>query len=151
MLSGVAEIEAARIVRVPLFNDRRELTGPFDIIGDVHGCRSELEALLGRLGWTIVRDEDGRAVDAVHPDGRTAVFVGDLIDRGPDTAGVLRLVMGMSAAGRAWWSAATTRPNSSGPSTGATSPPATAWPGPWLSWPQSRRSSATRCTAGAAT
>lgn len=76
-----------RIVRVPLFNDRRELTGPFDIIGDVHGCRSELEALLGRLGWTIVRDEDGRAVDAVHPDGRTAVFVGDLIDRGPDTAG----------------------------------------------------------------
>ena len=101
VLSGVAEIEAARIVRVPLFNDRRELTGPFDIIGDVHGCRSELEALLGRLGWTIVRDEDGRAVDAVHPDGRTAVFVGDLIDRGPDTAGVLRLVMGMSAAGRA--------------------------------------------------
>ena len=33
-----------------LFNDRRDLTGPFDIIGDVHGCRAELEALLLRLG-----------------------------------------------------------------------------------------------------
>ncbi|MFB7878616.1 metallophosphoesterase [Nocardia sp. NPDC056064] len=85
----------------PLPRDRRDLTGPFDVIGDVHGCRSELESLLGALGYEIARDAAGRAVDAVHPDGRTAVFVGDLVDRGPDTPGVLRLVMGMSAAGRA--------------------------------------------------
>ncbi|TCJ99447.1 polynucleotide kinase-phosphatase [Nocardia alba] len=83
------------------WNDRRELTGPFDIIGDVHGCRAELETLLGELGWTLIRDEAGRAVDAAHPRGRRAVFVGDLVDRGPDSPGVLRLVMGMTASGNA--------------------------------------------------
>jgi hypothetical protein len=81
--------------------DRRHLTGPFDIIGDVHGCRDELESLLTRLGWHISRDSEGRADGATHPDGRTAIFVGDLVDRGPDTPGVLGLVMGMTAAGTA--------------------------------------------------
>ncbi|GHJ46726.1 polynucleotide kinase-phosphatase [Catellatospora sp. TT07R-123] len=84
-----------------LFNDRTDLTGPFDIVGDVHGCRVELESLLLALGWDLVRDGDGRAVDASHPLGRTAVFVGDLVDRGPDTPGVLRLAMNMIAGGRA--------------------------------------------------
>lgn len=75
--------------------------GPFDVIGDVHGCRAELESLLALLGYAVARDGDGRACAARHPDGRRAVFVGDLVDRGPDTPGVLRLVMGMSAAGAA--------------------------------------------------
>ncbi|WP_406039201.1 polynucleotide kinase-phosphatase [Micromonospora sp. NBC_00898] len=101
VLRGVEEIEAAEIRYEKLFNDRRELTGPFDIVGDVHGCREELEALLLRLGWMLRRDDAGRPVDAVHPAGRTAVFVGDLVDRGPDSPGVLRLVMGMVAAGHA--------------------------------------------------
>ncbi|SDY42297.1 polynucleotide 3'-phosphatase /polynucleotide 5'-hydroxyl-kinase /polynucleotide 2',3'-cyclic phosphate phosphodiesterase [Micromonospora pattaloongensis] len=83
------------------WNDKREITGPFDIIGDVHGCRSELETLLTKLGWAIERDEAGRPVNATHPEGRLAVFVGDLVDRGPDSPGVLRLVMGMTAAGTA--------------------------------------------------
>ncbi|MEV6524457.1 polynucleotide kinase-phosphatase [Longispora sp. NPDC051575] len=83
------------------WNDRRDVTGPFDIIGDVHGCRAELETLLTTLGWTLVRDGAGRPVDATHPEGRRAVFVGDLVDRGPDSPGVLRLVMGMTAAGTA--------------------------------------------------
>ncbi len=78
--------------------DRRDLIGPFDVIGDVHGCRGELETLLGELGYTIERDERGRAVGAAHPRARTVVFVGDLVDRGPDTPGVLRLAMGMVAA-----------------------------------------------------
>ncbi|MFF8769276.1 polynucleotide kinase-phosphatase [Kitasatospora sp. NPDC015120] len=101
VLRGEAEVEAAGIVLEKRFNDLRHLSGPFDIVGDIHGCRSELETLLTRLGWTLVRDDAGRPVDAVHPAGRTAVFVGDLVDRGPDTPGVLRLVMGMVAAGHA--------------------------------------------------
>ncbi|PZG45494.1 polynucleotide kinase-phosphatase [Spongiactinospora gelatinilytica] len=100
VLRGVAEIDAATVTRERAWTDRRHLTGPFDIIGDVHGCRAELETLLGTLGWEIERS-GGRAVGARHPEGRTAVFVGDLVDRGPDTPGVLRLVMGMVAAGTA--------------------------------------------------
>ncbi|MEU4216639.1 polynucleotide kinase-phosphatase [Actinoplanes sp. NPDC026623] len=101
VLRGADEIAAATIRTEKLFNDKREVTGPFDIIGDVHGCRAELETLLTTLGYGLVRDDLGRPVDAVHPDGRTAVFVGDLVDRGPDSPGVLRLVMGMVAAGTA--------------------------------------------------
>ncbi len=91
VLRSEAEVAAAEIVVEPLRNDLRELTGPFDVIGDVHGCREELEDLLVELGY----------VDGVHPQGRTAVFVGDLVDRGPDTPGVLRRVMAMAEAGSA--------------------------------------------------
>ncbi|GFE21520.1 polynucleotide kinase-phosphatase [Streptomyces nigrescens] len=101
VLRGPEEVESAEVVTERRFNDLRHLTGPFDIIGDIHGCRSELETLLGRLGYALVRDALGRPVDAVHPEGRTAVFVGDLVDRGPDSPGVLRLVMGMVGAGHA--------------------------------------------------
>ena len=97
---GAADIDAAVITRTRLWNDRRDDTGPFDAIGDVHGCRAELESLLQQLGYRIERDAQGRAVGAHHPD-RRAIFVGDLVDRGPDTPGVLRLVMGMVAAGDA--------------------------------------------------
>ncbi|MGW3982215.1 polynucleotide kinase-phosphatase [Streptomyces mirabilis] len=91
VLRGVAEIESAEVRTEKRFNDLTHLTGPFDIIGDIHGCASELETLLGKLGY----------VDGAHPEGRTAVFVGDLVDRGPDTPGVLRRVMSMVAAGDA--------------------------------------------------
>jgi polynucleotide kinase-phosphatase len=101
VLSGVDEIQTATIATEPPWNDRRELTGPFDIVGDVHGCAGELRTLLTALGWQLSYDEAGRAVGARHPEGRTALFVGDLVDRGPDTPGVLRLVMGMAAAGTA--------------------------------------------------
>ncbi|MGW6917666.1 polynucleotide kinase-phosphatase [Kitasatospora sp. NPDC054939] len=101
VLRGEAEVDTAEVVLEKRFNDLRHLTGPFDIVGDIHGCRSELETLLTRLGYRLVRDAAGRSVDAVPPQGRTAVFVGDLVDRGPDTPGVLRLVMGMVAAGHA--------------------------------------------------
>ncbi|MET7782746.1 polynucleotide kinase-phosphatase [Streptomyces mirabilis] len=91
VLRGVAEIESAEVRTEKRFNDLTHLTGPFDIIGDIHGCASELETLLGKLGY----------VDGAHPQGRTAVFVGDLVDRGPDTPGVLRRVMSMVTAGDA--------------------------------------------------
>jgi polynucleotide kinase-phosphatase len=101
ILRGPSEIDAAELKYERLYNDRRDLTGPFDIIGDVHGCRAELELLLTRLGYVMERDDLGRPAMAAHPEGRTALFVGDLVDRGPDTPGVLRLVMGMVAAGTA--------------------------------------------------
>ena len=101
VLRGAEEVAATTVTRHPLRSDRRTEIGPFDVIGDVHGCRGELETLLERLGYSLVRDDDGRPVDAVPPDGRRAVFLGDLVDRGPDSPGVLRLVMGMVAAGHA--------------------------------------------------
>ena len=107
VLRSVEEVEQAVIEYEKAYNDKRELTGPFDIIGDVHGCRAELESLLVQLGYTLVRDGQGRPVDALPPTdpetgvARTAVFVGDLVDRGPDTPGVLRLVMGMVETGHA--------------------------------------------------
>ena len=96
------EVAAASITRTRLYSDLRHEVGPFDVIGDVHGCRAELEELLTTLGYTIGRDGAARPVGARHPDGRRAVFTGDLVDRGPDTPGVLRLVMGMVSAGTAF-------------------------------------------------
>ncbi|AZK97144.1 MULTISPECIES: polynucleotide kinase-phosphatase [Streptomyces] len=91
VLRSTTEVDAAEIVIERRFNDLRHLTGPFDIIGDIHGCSSELDTLLAKLGY-----ENG-----AHPDGRTAVFVGDLVDRGPDSPGVLRRVMSMVGSGNA--------------------------------------------------
>jgi protein phosphatase len=141
------EIEAVEIIRTPLWNDRRVDRGPFDIIGDVHGCFDELCELLGKLGYDI-REEasatlDGTLADGgarrdsrtseelkgeapaepppprtetaaprwnpgrrfgycvTPPAGRRAVFIGDLVDRGPKIPQVLRLVMSMAADGTA--------------------------------------------------
>ncbi|MFF4301968.1 polynucleotide kinase-phosphatase [Streptomyces sp. NPDC001601] len=91
VLRGVGEIESATVVTEKRFNDLTHLTGPFDIVGDIHGCASELESLLAKLGYQ----------DGIHPEGRTAVFVGDLVDRGPDSPGVLRRVMSMVGSGNA--------------------------------------------------
>jgi protein phosphatase len=96
-LNGVDDVDAAAIVREPLWNDRRSDRGPFDIIGDVHGCHDELAALLRQLGYEVKADGKG----AHHPAGRRAFFVGDLVDRGPATPAVLQLVMGMVDAGDA--------------------------------------------------
>ena len=100
VLRSPEEIDAATITRTKLYNDLRHESGPFDVIGDVHGCLAELERLLATLGYAIDRDPAGRPIGARHPD-RRAIFLGDLVDRGPDTPGVLRLVMGMVAAGTA--------------------------------------------------
>ena len=101
VLRSAEEVDEATVVRDRLLNDYSDQHGPFDIVGDVHGCLDELLALLDALGYDVRRDDDGRAVDAVHPEGRRLVFVGDLVDRGPSSVGVLRLAMGMTAAGHA--------------------------------------------------
>jgi len=85
-------------------SDRRDVTGPFDIIGDVHGCAGELEALLVKLGYAVrwSGTPDAPRVDVTPPRGRLAIFVGDLVDRGPRAPDVLRVVMSMVESGSAF-------------------------------------------------
>lgn len=96
VLNSQEDIDNAEIVRTKLWNNRKNEHGPFDIIGDIHGCSGELKELLNRLGYT--ENENGVPV---HPDGRKAVFLGDFCDRGYDNAGVLKLVMSMVRNGNA--------------------------------------------------
>lgn len=67
----------------------------YDIIGDIHGCATELESLLTRLDYR--QGDDG----AYRHQNRQALYVGDLIDRGPEQLRVLRIVKGMVDAGAA--------------------------------------------------
>lgn len=76
--------------------DYRGQTGLFDVIGDVHGCIGELTELLSKLGYNVERN----SVKPAH--GRRVVFVGDLIDRGPDSVAVLKLAIGMVEDGAAF-------------------------------------------------
>jgi protein phosphatase len=99
VLDSVEAIEQAVVERQPLWNNRKQLTGPFDIIGDVHGCFDELHALLTQLGYNVTA-QDG-AYQVTPPPGRTAIFLGDLVDRGPQIPAVLKLIMSMTAAGSA--------------------------------------------------
>jgi protein phosphatase len=85
------QVEAVTITRQPLWNNRRFEHGPFDIIGDVHGCYDELSELLSQLGYQQT------GWDWLPPEGRKAIFVGDLVDRGPNSPAVLRTVMEMVA------------------------------------------------------
>src|SRR5438045_6086272 len=105
VLESPEEVEAATVERVPLWNDRGQEHGPFDIIGDVHGCGDELETLLQQLGYRATTLDENPAVWGnrayVHPAGRKAVFVGDLVDRGPRIVDTLRLVRNMTACGSA--------------------------------------------------
>jgi protein phosphatase len=105
MLETPEEVEAATVQRVPLWNDRRVEHGPFDIIGDVHGCCDELEALLQRLRYVATAIGSDDAVwgnrTYVHGEGPKAVFVGDLVDRGPRILDTVRLVRNMIQCGSA--------------------------------------------------
>jgi protein phosphatase len=99
-LSSPAEVDAATIERQPLWNNRKSEHGPFDIIGDVHGCFDELLELLDKLGYAVTVEGDRYTVRP--PEGRKLVFVGDLVDRGPGTSQVLRLVSSTVEAGQAY-------------------------------------------------
>ena len=98
VLTTPEDVEQAIIVRASAGTGQSNAMGPFDIIGDVHGCFDELTALLETLGYGITSQENGTYIVG-HPDGRRVVFVGDLVDRGPGIAKTLQLGMDMVASG----------------------------------------------------
>ncbi len=105
-LSSVEEVDAiTAIERTPLYSNLKHERGPFDIIGDLHGCCDELETLLGELGYEVTQRREGQTLDSgpvyAHPEGRRAVFLGDLADRGPRVLDCYRLVHNMVKAGHA--------------------------------------------------
>jgi diadenosine tetraphosphatase ApaH/serine/threonine PP2A family protein phosphatase len=77
--------------------DRRDEHGPFDIVGDVHGCYDEVLELLGLLGY---QHDETSAMR--HPLGRRVIFVGDLVDRGPKIVEAVTLARRMVEAGQAF-------------------------------------------------
>ena len=106
VLNSIADIEAVEIVRQPLWSDRKSEHGPFDIIGDIHGCCDELEVLLGKLGYVenrelLPREGFWNFPTYYHPEGRKAVFLGDLVDRGSRILDTVKLVHNMVEAGSA--------------------------------------------------
>jgi len=103
-LESEEAVNATVVERRPLWVNRRDQHGPFDIIGDIHGCLDELCSLLGTLGYDVAVEAEGPDGPHYHvtpPPGRKLIFLGDLVDRGPNTPGVLRLVMSAVASGAA--------------------------------------------------
>src|SRR5260221_6338110 len=104
VMSSPDEVSSVTIVRQPLWNNLKHEHGPFDIIGDVHGCFDELVELLTQLGYSVEKQSNGPgslAYSVKPPEGRKVVFLGDLVDRGPKIPEGLRLVMSMVQAGTA--------------------------------------------------
>lgn len=105
VLNSIADIEAVEIQRQPLWNNRKSEHGPFDIIGDIHGCCNELETLLQKLGYEAINNSNQEQSGFWnfptyhHPQGRKAVFLGDLVDRGPRILDTVKLVRNMVVAG----------------------------------------------------
>ncbi|MYF99654.1 polynucleotide kinase-phosphatase, partial [Candidatus Poribacteria bacterium] len=98
VLSSPEEVDTAQVERQPLWTNRKDELGPFDIIGDIHGCYNELVELLIKLGYEVSINDDGHStVSAPHE--RKAIFLGDYVDRGPKVVDVMRLVMEMHRCG----------------------------------------------------
>jgi protein phosphatase len=99
-LSSPEEVDAVTIERHPLWNNKKTEHGPFDIIGDVHGCFGELVELIAQLGYTAHQTVHSFSVSSSGD--RKLIFVVDLVDRGPGTVQVLRLVSNMVQSGQAF-------------------------------------------------
>jgi len=106
VLKSEEEINSVNeIILEKLYNNKKDETGPFDIIGDIHGCYTELEELLIKLGYkinTVSPNETNYGFELISPENRKVIFVGDLVDRGPDSPKVLKLVMSMVNSGIAY-------------------------------------------------
>lgn len=90
--TGALATALASLEVVPSGWNRDSLSGPFDIVGDVHGCFHTLQTLMTELGY---------APDGSHPEGRTLAFVGDIVDRGANTWQAWGLVSDLHRSGRA--------------------------------------------------
>src|ERR1700730_17604600 len=104
VLHSPEDVDSAEIERQPLWNNLKHEHGPFDIIGDVHGCFDELVELLTQLGYSVEKQSNGQGAlgySVKPPGGRKVVFLGDLVDRGPRIPDVLGLAMSMIEAGTA--------------------------------------------------
>ena len=103
ILSGAEDVE---LRRVPLWNNKKHENGPYDIFGDIHGCAEELRAVMKTLGWDrcdLDQPEDPWGAESWrHPLGRRAIFLGDLVDRGPQVLATIRIVRNMVKAGTAF-------------------------------------------------
>jgi protein phosphatase len=104
-LKGKEEINAATIEHQPLWNNLKHECGPFDLIGDIHGCYDELLLLLEKLGYKVTSNNAKCAEDLTFsitcPEKRRIIFLGDLVDRGPKSPQVVKLVMTMVRLGQA--------------------------------------------------
>jgi protein phosphatase len=98
--------DQVEIRRVPLWNNKKDQFGPFDIFGDLHGCADELESMLSQLGWerSALEEPDSFWGEECwrHPEGRRAIFLGDLVDRGPRVLDTVRITRNMVKAGTAF-------------------------------------------------
>lgn len=94
-LNSPEEADHVEIERNPLWSNKKHEHGPFDIIGDVHGCCFELENLLGVLGYREKTGELTGEPTFSHPQGRRVIFLGDIVDRGPRILDAYRLVRRM--------------------------------------------------------
>jgi protein phosphatase len=106
ILKSLEEVDSvSHIIRERLYNDKKDNQGPFDIIGDIHGCYIETIELMQKLGYTInevVNDGKNLGIEVTHPNNRQIIFLGDLVDRGPNSPAVLKLVMSMVRSGTAF-------------------------------------------------
>lgn len=99
------EVDAATVELTKMPADFRQETGPFDLIGDVHGCQQELLDLLAQLGYTVKtvpETPDNYGFRVTAPGERRVIFIGDIVDKGPENVRALKLCMSMVRSGVAY-------------------------------------------------